>query len=49
MRRVHYLTRSTPVAQLDSTGLEELLLDDWHEKAERLQMRRWRKIQRDMS
>jgi hypothetical protein len=48
MRKVHFLTRPTPVTQLGSEDLEELFSDDWREKAERLQMRRWRKLKREM-
>ncbi len=44
MAKIHFLTRPTPLSQLNSEDLEELFSDDWREKAERLQRRRWRKL-----
>ncbi len=47
MKKIHIFSR---VSRRDLLDLEELFDDeDWRSKAERLQMRRWRKIRHDMA
>lgn len=51
MRRIHnLLSKTTRLNEIDDEAiLDSLALDDWREKAERLQARRWHRIRHQLA
>lgn len=49
MKRIrNIISQPKKIADLNFDAVEELVGGDWHEKAEALQLRRWRALKRAM-
>lgn len=48
MKRIHILERPTPVSDIDLLDYEDQP-SDWMTKAERVRLRRWRRVKRQIA